>query len=376
MGIYLDNAATTYVYPEVLEVMKTYYRGDFFNPSAGYGDSRRVREDINAARKTIADIINAEPEEIFFTSGGTESDNWVCNEAIKRGGHIITSTIEHKAMLMPISGYTRKNLIPPDEKGLISIEKIRRAIRNDTVLVSIMTANNEIGTIQPIKTIGEMLKEYGIMFHTDAVQAFAHIPIDVKRLQVDLLSASAHKFHGPKGCGFLYASKETGISPFIAGGGQEFGKRAGTENVAGIVGMAYAADISVKRMKKDNEWLLKIRDYITGRIFNEIEDVRINGDDKSRLSNNMNFSFKNVDGSALLVMLEIEGIYASGGSACNVGNKMSYVLKEINVPKEYIGGSIRLTTDAGITVKEADYVVYKLKQCVKQLREKSKPPEK
>lgn len=367
MGIYLDNAATTYVYPEVVEIMKQYYKRNFYNPSAGYSGSRRIREDIDSARKTIADIINVQPEEIFFTSGGTESDNWVCNDAMSKKGHIITSTIEHKAMLMPIKDYMKKTLVSPDNYGYISPVRIRSAIRNDTVLVSIMTANNEIGTIQPIKAIGEMLKEYGILFHTDAVQAFAHIPIDVKTCHIHMLSASAHKFHGPKGCGFLYVSEDAGVSPFIRGGGQEYGKRAGTENVAGIIGMAVAAEISAKRMKMEKEWLEKIQKYITDRIISEIPDVIINGG-KERLPNNMNFSFKDVDGSALLVMLEIEGIYASGGSACNSGSKASYVLEEIKVPEEYIRGSIRLTTDAGITMREADYVVYKIKQCVEYLR--------
>lgn len=367
MGIYLDNAATTYVYPEVVEIMKQYHKNNFYNPSAGYTNSRRVKEDISAARKTIANIINAEPEEIFFTSGGTESDNWVCNDAMRKRGHIITTTIEHKAVLVTLENYGRKTLVPPDEKGYVSPVKIRSAIRNDTVLVSVMTANNEIGTIQPVKKIGEMLVEYGILFHTDAVQAFSHIPIDVKEIHADMLSASAHKFHGPKGCGFLYLSKDAHVDAFIRGGGQESGKRAGTENVAGIMGMAYAAEISANRMKSEMEWLNKIKSYMTDRILKEIEDVRINGGEE-RLPNNMNFSFKDVDGSALLVMLEIEGIYGSGGSACNTGNKASYVLEEIKVPEDYIGGSVRLTTDSSMTMREAEYVVYKLKKCVDYLR--------
>lgn len=372
MGIYLDNAATTYVYPEVAELMRTYYTGDFFNPSAVYSAAGRVREKISAARKTIGDIINAEPEEIYFTSGGTESDNWVCNEAMNREGHIITTSIEHKAVLKTLEKYKKKTLVRPDDDGYVRTEDIISSIRNDTVLISVMMANNEIGTIQPVTKIGEIASEYGVIFHTDAVQTFGHMPVDVKKMKADMLSASAHKFHGPKGCGFLYVSHDTAVSPFIKGGGQEAGMRAGTENAAGIIGMAAAAEISVRKMKRDYEWQMKIRDYMIKRLTSEIDNARINGGTKKRLANNINISFKNVDGRALLVMLDIEGIYASGGSACNSGSPTSYVLKEINVPDDYINGSIRLTLSPDISVREADYVIMKIKKCVAHIREQAK----
>ena len=372
MGIYLDNAATTAMLPEVVEAMRPFYSGDFYNPSAGYVASKKVRVKIEEARERLAALINAEPEEIYYTSGGTESDNWACNEGIRKRGHIITSTIEHKAILEPLKAYENKggqiSYVGVDSEGLIEPEHVRNLIRRNTVLITIMMANNEIGVIEPIGEIGNMAREYDVIFHSDAVQAFGHIPIDVSKLPVDMLSASAHKFNGPKGCGFIYIRKNTDIAPYIKGGGQERGMRSGTENVPGIIGMTVAAELSHKRMTKEREWNIRIRDYMLNRIRREIENVRLNGPKDKRLSNNISLSFKDVNANALLALLDIAGIYASAGSACNSKSGVSHVLQNIGVPKDYIYGTIRLTIGSFFTKKQADYVVDIIKQSVKVLR--------
>ena len=362
MGIYLDNAATTYMYDEVVAAMWPYYSKEFYNPSASYSDSRRIREKISECRNELADLIGALPEEIYFTSGGTESDNWVCNEAARRGVHIISSEIEHNAMLNPLGEYRRRGgrvtLIPVDKYGEVNPETIKRNITSRTGLISIMMANNEIGIIEPIEAIGHIAKEYGILFHSDGVQAFGHIPIDVNKCNLDMLSASSHKFHGPKGVGFLYVRKNTKVEPFIRGGGQEFGMRAGTENVPGIVGMTIAARITCKNMKHTIKYLTGIRDYMIERLIKNIPEIKINGSLKNRLPNNINFSIKGVDGRTVLTMLEMEGIYASAGSACSaIHTETSHVLKAIRVGDDYIGGTIRLSMDETINLQKADWII-------------------
>lgn len=367
--IYLDNAATTLMYPEVRDTV-SYYEKYFYNPSSPYSASKKIRKELEKARTKLADMINAQPEEIYFTSGGTESDNWACNHAKAKRGHIITTAIEHKAVLMPLNDYNNKTIIKPMPDGAVNVSAIEQAIKRDTVMISVMTANNETGTLQPVDEIGRLAKEYNIIFHTDAVQAFGHIKIDVKKIGADMLSASSHKFHGPKGCGFLYADKNTGIKPFIYGGGQERGQRSGTENVPGILGMVKAAEILHRIMDENNRKLRKINDYMTDRILNEIDDCICNGNRENRLSNNINVSFGNIDGKALLVLLDMEGVYVSGASACNGGKEKSYVLSSLGVPEKYADGTIRMTMDYTMNMKQADYVLNVLKKCVNYLRKK------
>lgn len=376
MGIYLDNAATTYMYPEVIEAMWPYYSREFYNPSAGYSDSKRVRTKIEQCREIIADKIGAKSEEIFFTSGGTESNNWVCNDARRRRVHVVSTTIEHKAMLSPLSEYRqnggRVTLVSPDKYGVVSPESIKRAITYGTGLISVMMANNEIGTIEPIEQIGHMAKEYGIIFHSDGVQAFGHIPIDVNRLNLDMLSVSSHKFHGPKGVGFLYIRKDTGMKPLIYGGSQEHNMRAGTENVPGIVGMTVAAEISCKNMKKSSEYITKIRDYMIKRLTELVDNIKINGSIEKRLPNNISFSVKGIDAQSLLVLLDMEGIYASAGSACSgLSQDISYVLKEIRLDKEYATGTIRITMDESLSISRAERVVQIIAKSIKNILQNS-----
>lgn len=375
MGIYLDNAATTNLCREAAEAMRPYYGMEYYNPSSGYAASKRVKVKLEESRAVIAGLIGAKAEEIFFTSGGTESDNWAVNEGVRLKGHIISTAIEHKAILNPLNEYRMRNgkvdIVYPDREGIVHPASIRMKINRSTKLVTVMMANNEIGTIQPIKDIGHMVHEHDIIFHTDAVQAFGHIPVNVDDLAVDMLSASSHKFHGPKGVGFLYARKETGLHPFMFGGGQERGMRGGTENVPGIIGMTAAAEVSVRRMKDSMAYCQKLNNHISYRILHEVPEAIINGSRESRLPNNISISFKGIDAQSLLVMLDMKGISASAGSACNTGSKSaSHVLKAINVPEEYIGGTLRLTIDSDITFRQADYAVDIIKMCVSGLRKK------
>lgn len=370
MSIYLDSAATTYVYPEVAEIVKFYNVNNFYNPSATYSAGKNIKKELEGCRKSIAEMINAEPEEIYFTSGGTESDNWACSFAKKSGKHIITSTIEHKAILETLKNYKNVTYVKTDKEGFINPYSVRNAIKNDTVMITIMMANNEIGTIEPVDEIGKIASESNLIFHTDAVQAFGHINIDVQKSEINMLSASSHKFHGPKGCGFLYASKNIGIEPFIYGGGQENGMRSGTENIPGIMGMVKAAEISYGRMKLINNKMEKINKYIVNRLLNEVDGCIYNGSRTKRLSNNINLCFSGIDGTALLTLLDIKGIYASGASACNSRERKSHVLTAIGVPEEYIRGSIRMTLDERIDIKHAEYVVENIKRCVAYLRNK------
>lgn len=372
--IYLDNAATTYMYPEVIEAMWPYYSREFYNPSAGYSDSKKVRNKIEQCRQEIASWIGALPEEIFFTSGGTESDNWVCADARKRRVHVVTTTIEHKAILNPLKEFQRAggkvSFVSVDSDGMVNPEKIKSVINRNTGLISVIMANNEIGTIQSIEQIGHIAKEYGVLFHSDAVQAFGHIPIDVNKMNLDMMSVSSHKFHGPKGVGFLYVRKDSKMKPMILGGSQEYNMRAGTENVPGIVGMTMAAGISCKNMIKTSKYLSEIRDYIIKKIQKNIPDVIINGSMDNRLPNNINFSIKDVDAQSVLVLMDMNGICASSGSACNTMNTdVSHVLKAIGVDSEYINGTIRLSMDESINRKKADYVVNVIARIISELKE-------
>ena len=323
--IYLDNAATTPTAPEVIEAMLPFYERRYGNPSALYDLGQKSHDAIEESRQIIAQSIGAQPEEIYFTAGGSESDNWALkctSESMgMRGRHIITTKIEHHAILRTCE-YLEQNgyeitYLPVDDKGTVSLEQVRRAIRPDTILISVMMANNEIGTIEPIAKIGMIARRYGICFHTDAVQAYGHIPIDVNRMNIDMMSASAHKFNGPKGTGFLYVRKKKRIPPFIHGGGQESGVRAGTENVPGIVGMGKAAAMAMESLKERMEIETRMRDYLIYSVLKQVPKVRLNGEWNNRLPNNVDFCFEELEGGNLLVMLDMDGICASAGSACS-----------------------------------------------------------
>ena len=375
--IYLDNAATTPTAPEVIEAMLPFYERRYGNPSALYDLGQKSHDAIEESRKIIAQSIGAQPEEIYFTAGGSESDNWAlkctAESMVMRGRHIITTKIEHHAILRTC-GYLEQNgyeitYLPVDDKGTVSLEQVRRAIRPDTILISVMMANNEIGTIEPIARIGMLARRYGICFHTDAVQAYGHIPIDVNRMNIDMMSASAHKFNGPKGTGFLYVRKKKRIPPFIHGGGQESGVRAGTENVPGIVGMGKAAAMAMESLKERMEIETRMRDYLIYSVFKQVPKVRLNGEWNNRLPNNVDFCFDELEGGNLLVMLDMDGICASAGSACSsVEHEPSHVLTAIGVPPEIARGALRLTLNEKITAEQIDYVTACIKKNVTILR--------
>ena len=378
--IYMDNAATTKVAKEVVEAMLPYYNDKYFNPSSVYESSQYVKEDIEKARADIANILNCDAKEIYFTACGTESDNWAIKGtayAMKnKGKHLITSTIEHHAVLHSMKALEKEGFevtyVGVDEDGIVKLDELKKAIRPDTVLITIMAANNEIGTIEPIKEIAKIAHEKNIFFHTDAVQAFAHIPIDVKADDIDMLSVSAHKFNGPKGVGFLYLKKGIRINNFMDGGGQERNKRAGTENVAGIVGMATAAKLAVAHMKERTEQETKVRDHFIDRILKEIPYTKLNGSKEKRLPNNVNISMEFIEGESMLLQLDFLGVCASSGSACTSGSlDPSHVLLAIGVPHEKAHGSLRLTIDHTTTMEDADFVVDNLKEIVANLREMS-----
>lgn len=378
--IYLDHAATTAVHPDVLKEMLPYFTDKFGNPSSVYGFAANNKNKLTEARETIAGALGAKPEEIYFTAGGSESDNWALKCTAEaygvHGGHIITTKIEHHAILhtckyLENRGYD-VTYLDVDENGLVDLNTIEAAIRPDTFLISIMFANNEIGTIEPIKEIGEVAHRHGILFHTDAVQAFGQIPIQVDEMNIDMLSASGHKFNGPKGIGFLYIRKGLKLKSFIHGGQQERGRRAGTENVPGIVGIAKACEIAMaemeERMKKETE----LRDYLIERILKEIPYTRLNGHSKKRLPNNVNISFQFVEGESILIMLDMAGICASSGSACTSGSvDPSHVLLAIGLPHEIAHGSLRLTLGYENTKEEMDMVVDNLKRIITNLRNMS-----
>lgn len=374
----MDHAATTEMLPEVREAMEPYLREEYGNASTSYDMGVRMHDAIEEAREKIAWVIDAQPEEIFFTSGGGESDNWViksvAGEKKNSGKHLITTRIEHHAVLRSCQyleslGY-EVTYLDVDDYGLVSAKEVVHALREDTTLVSVMTGNNEIGTIEPIADIGAQLRARGIAFHTDAVQAVGQIPLSMMRLPVDYLSASAHKFHGPKGVGFLYARKNQDLSSFIHGGSQERGKRAGTENVAGIVGMAQALVIAAQEMPYTRGKITRLRNYFAERVRHEIPNIRLNGHPYKRLPGNVNFSIEGIDATALLVLLEEEGICASAGSACNTGQtRISHVIEAIRVPENYAAGSVRFTMGRDTTRRDVDACVDALKRCVIILRQ-------
>ena len=376
--IYMDHAATTEMLPEVREAMEPYLREEYGNASTSYEMGVRMHDAIEEAREKIAWVIDAQPEEIFFTSGGSESDNWViksvAGEKKNSGKHLITTRIEHHAVLRSCQyleslGY-EVTYLDVDDYGLVSAEEVVHALREDTTLVSVMTGNNEIGTLEPIADIGAQLRARGIAFHTDAVQAVGQIPLSMMRLPVDYLSASAHKFHGPKGVGFLYARKNQDLSSFIHGGSQERGKRAGTENVAGIVGMAQALVIAAQEMPYTRGKLTRLRNYFVERVRHEIPNIRLNGHPYKRLPGNVNFSIEGIDATALLVLLEEDGICASAGSACNTGQtRISHVIEAIRVPEDYATGSVRFTMGRDTTRRDVDACVDALKRSVTILRQ-------
>lgn len=377
--IYLDNAATTSTAPEVVESMLPYYEDRYGNPSSIYEFGNTNKNIIEETRKIISESIGAKPEEIYFTAGGSESDNWALKATAEslghRGNHIITSKIEHHAILKTCA-YLEQNgyevtYLDVDPYGIVRPEMVRRAIRPSTILVSIMTANNEIGTIEPIAKIGAITSRMGIRFHTDAVQAYGQIPLNVNAMRVDMLSSSAHKFNGPKGVGFLYIREGRNIPPFVHGGDQERKNRAGTENVPGIVGMGVAARLAHETMAHRTEQESRLRDYLIYSVLKEIPLARLNGDWKRRLPNNADFSFEYLDGASLLVMLDMDGICASAGSACTSGQtEPSHVLTAIGIEEKLARGSIRFTLGANTTQEDIEYVVEKLKTNIAELREK------
>ncbi|HOQ07819.1 MAG TPA: cysteine desulfurase NifS [Clostridiales bacterium] len=379
-NIYLDHAATTPVKPEVLEAMLPWFTENYGNPSTVYSIGRTSKKAIEEARETVARIIGAEPREIFFTGSGTEADNWAIKGAayanMKKGKHIITTSIEHHAVLhtcqyLESEGF-EVTYLPVDEYGLVTPEQVEAAIRPDTILISIMFANNEIGTIQPIAEIGKIAREKGICFHTDAVQAMGNIRINVSELNVDMLSMSAHKFYGPKGVGALYIRKGVKLTSFMHGGAQERGRRASTENVPGIVGLAKALELADKNMDEYNKKLTALRDRTIAEIEKKIPFVRLNGHREKRLPGNVNFSFEFIEGESLLLMLDLKGIAASSGSACTSGSlDPSHVLLAIGLPHEKAHGSLRLTFGEENTDEDVDYLMEVLPEIVQRLREMS-----
>ena len=375
--IYLDNAATTRTAPEVVEAMLPYFTEYYGNAGSIYGLAGESRKALLRARETISGTLGAEANEIYFTAGGSESDNWALKAVFEawqdKGRHIITSRIEHHAVLHTCEYLekmgARVTYLDVDSEGLVDPGQLERAIRPDTILISVMAANNEVGTIQPVKEIGEIAAAHGILFHTDAVQAYGHLPLAVQECHIDLLSASAHKFNGPKGAGFLYVGKKAGIRSFIHGGQQERGRRAGTENVPGIVGMAAAARRAYEHMEERAQKERMLRDYLIGRIEAEIPDVALNGHRTKRLPNNVNFSFADMEGETMLIMLDMAQICASAGSACTSGAvDPSHVLLAMGLSGERARGSLRLTLSEENTREELDTVVEELARIVARVR--------
>ncbi len=379
--IYLDHAATTPVKPAVLEKMLPWFSQNYGNPSSTiYGLGRTTHEAVEGARETVAGCLGAKKEEIFFTGCGTEADNWAIRGCAyanrKKGSHIITTAMEHHAVLHTCMQLEKEGFsvtyLKPDAEGLIQPKAVEQAIRPDTVLITVMFANNEIGTIQPIAEIGKIARTHGILFHTDAVQAVGSVPVEVESLQVDMLSLSAHKFYGPKGVGALYVRK--GIRPdiFMQGGAQERGRRGGTENIAGIVGLATALELACKNMDETMKCIAEKRDYLIERVLESIPYSRLNGHRTKRLPGNANFSFQYIEGESLLIWLDLNGIAASSGSACTSGSlDPSHVLLSIGLPHEIAHGSLRLTLGEETTKEQLDYVVEKLTNTVEKLRQMS-----
>lgn len=378
--IYLDNAATTRTLPEAVEAMLPWFSECYGNASSIYRLGAESKKIITDVRETVADSLHAKPQEIYFTAGGSEADNWALVAAAEaygqKGKHIITSRIEHHAVLHTCKYLEKRGFevtyVDVDENGILKLEELKKAIRPDTILISVMFANNEIGTLQPVEEIGAIAREKGILFHTDAVQAYGHVPIDVDALCIDMLSASGHKLGGPKGIGFLYIRQGVKIRSFIHGGAQERGRRAGTENVPGIAGLGAAVKIAFTDMEKRTSGIRDLRDYLMDRIEEEIPHCRLNGDRIRRLPNNVNYSFQFIEGEALLMMLDMKGICASSGSACTSGSlDPSHVLLAIGLPHEIAHGSLRLTLSEENTREEMDFVVEALKGIVERLRQMS-----
>ena len=378
--IYLDNAATTKTAPEVVEAMLPYFTEHYGNPSSVYGFAAANKEEIMKQRDIIAGVLGAKADEIYFTAGGTEADNWAliatAEAYASKGKHIITSRIEHHAILHTCQYLEKRGYevtyLDVDENGLVDPASVEKAIRPDTILVSVMAANNEIGTIEPVAEIGKIAHEHGVLFHTDAVQAFTHVPINVDECSIDMLSASGHKLNGPKGIGFLYIRKGVKIRSLIHGGAQERRRRAGTENVPGIIGLGKAVELSAGSMEERARRECELRDYLISRIEKEIPYCRLNGDRQKRLPNNVNFSFQFIEGESLLIMLDMKGICASSGSACTSGSlDPSHVLLAIGLPHEIAHGSLRITLGEETTKEDLDYVVDNLKDIVAQLRSMS-----
>ena len=375
--IYLDNAATTRTSQEVVDAMLPYFTESYGNPSSIYELGQRSKEAITKAREEIAQVIGAKTEEIYFTAGGSESDNWAIKAAFEayknKGNHIITTKIEHHAVLHTCQYLekqgARVTYLDVDENGLVDLEQLQKAITPETILITIMFANNEIGTIEPVKEIGMIAKEHGILFHTDAVQAFGQVPIDVDEMNIDMLSSSAHKINGPKGIGCLYIRKGVKIRSFIHGGAQERKRRAGTEYVPGIVGYGVAARMAAETMEVRTKQERGLRDYFIRRILEEVPYTRLNGDPEKRLPNNTNFSFRFIEGESLLIMLDMKGIAGSSGSACTSGSlDPSHVLLAIGLPHETAHGSLRLTLGADTTKEDLDYTLDQIKEIVAKLR--------
>lgn len=376
--IYLDNAATTRVKPEVLEAMLPYFCEDYGNPAAIYSPAGKAARAVGVARQQVADVIGAKREEIYFTAGGSESDNWAIRGVYEmlssKGNHIITTKVEHHAVLNTCK-YLEKlgakvTYLSVDEYGMISLEELESAIGPDTILISVMAANNEVGTIMPLEKIGEIAKAHKVLFHTDAVQAYGHIPLDVEQMHIDLLSASGHKLGGPKGIGFLYAKKGLKLPPLIYGGGQERGRRGGTLNVTGIVGMGRAATASQKEMDEDAKKVSRLRDWFAERILQEVPGARLNGDPENRLPGNVNVTIPDVEGESVLILLDQRGICASSGSACSMAQEgPSHVLLAMGLTKEEARGAIRFSLSEETTEAELERTVMALKEIVAHLHE-------
>ena len=375
--IYLDNAATTAVSPEVLETMLPYFTECFGNPSSIHSTGRDARRAVDSARKQVAAAINCQPNEVYFTAGGSESDNWAIKGAAlsrkNKGNHIITSSIEHHAVLHTCQWLEKQGFevtyLPVDEDGQVSVSDVEKAITDKTILITIMAANNEIGTIQPIAEIGKLARSKGVLFHTDAVQAIGAIPIDVQAIGCDMLSLSGHKFHGPKGVGALYIRKGLRLDNLIQGGAQERGQRAGTENLAGIVGLGKAIELAVRNLETNAARMSALRDKLIDGILERIPDVKLNGHRTNRLPNNVNVSVRYIEGEALLLRLDLAGVAGSSGSACTSGTlDPSHVLLAIGLPHEIAHGSLRLTLGNETTEADIDYVLDKLPGIVESLR--------
>ncbi|MCQ2510285.1 MAG: cysteine desulfurase NifS [Lachnospiraceae bacterium] len=379
--IYLDNAATTKTAPQVLEAMLPYFSECYGNASSVYKLGQESKKAITKAREQIANVLGARTDEIYFTAGGSEADNWALKATFElykgKGNHIITTKIEHHAILHTCEYLEQKRgakitYLDVDADGMISLEELEAAITPETILISIMAANNEIGTIEPIKEIGAIAKKHGVLFHTDAVQAFGQVPINVDECNIDMLSSSGHKINGPKGIGFLYIRKGVKIRSFVHGGAQERKRRAGTENVPGIVGYGAAAQLASETMAERTAKEIELRDYMIGRIKNEIPTCKLNGHPEKRLPNNVNFSFEFIEGESLLIMLDMAGICGSSGSACTSGSlDPSHVLMAIGLPHEIAHGSLRLTLSAETTKEDIDFTVDKVKEIVAKLRSMS-----